>query len=233
MLRAFARGAIGTVAVLFATVTYTWFTLPDPRRLKRENPASTAFMDLRAAQARAAGKTIHPSYRWVSYDRIGTPLRRAVLLAEDAAFWSHDGVDYAELRAALADTVEKGETLRGASTITQQLAKILYLSPSRSPYRKLSELFIARRLEVELSKRRILELYLNVIEWGDNIWGAEAASRTYFGTSAADVSDDQAALLAGAIINPRTYNPGHPNARLLRRQEIILRKMGSYTGGEF
>jgi len=233
MFRAFARGAIGTAAVLFATVTYTWFTLPDPRRLKRENPPSTAFMDLRAAQARAAGKTIHPSFRWVSYDRIGSPLKRAVLLAEDAAFWSHDGVDYAELRAALADSVEKGESLRGASTITQQLAKNLYLSPSRNPFRKLSELFIARRLEVELSKRRILELYLNVIEWGDNIWGAEAASRAYFGTSAADLSDDQAALLAGAIINPRLYSPAHPNARLLRRQDIILRKMGSYTGGVF
>src|SRR6185503_15979420 len=106
----------------------------DPRRLKRENPPSTAFMDLRAAQARAAGKTIHPSFRWVSYDRIGSALKRAVLLAEDAAFWSHDGVDYAELRAALADSVEKGESLRGASTITQQLAKNLYLSPSRNPY---------------------------------------------------------------------------------------------------
>src|SRR5262245_10885062 len=117
--RAFARGALGTAAVLFATVAYTWFTLPDPRKLKRENPTSTAFMTMRAAQAAAAGKTIHPSYRWVSYDRIGSPLKRAVLLAEDAAFWSHDGIDYLELRAALADTVEKGEALRGASTITQ------------------------------------------------------------------------------------------------------------------
>jgi len=153
-------------------------------------------------------------------------LVRAVLVAEDAAFFSHDGVDYDELRISMEKNWERWEFLRGASTITQQLAKNLYLSPSRNPYRKVRELMITRRLEAELSKTRILELYLNLIEWGDGIWGAEAAAQRYFGVSASDLSAEQAALLAGAIINPRVYSPAHPNKRLLQRQQIILGRMG-------
>ena len=119
--------------------------------------------------------------------------------------------------------------MRGASTITQQLAKNLYLSPTRSPLRKLRELIIARRLEAELSKTRILEIYLNVIEWGDGVWGADAAARTYFGVSASRLSREQAALLAGAIINPRTLNPARPPSRLRRRQQLILSRMGTVS----
>jgi len=147
-------------------------------------------------------------------------------VAEDAAFWDHEGVDFEELRASIETKWTRGGVLRGGSTITQQLAKNLYLSESRNPYRKVVELMITRRLEAELSKARILELYLNLIEWGDGIWGADAAARTYFGRPASDLSPEQAALLAGAIINPRVYSPGRPNARLLRRQQIILRRMG-------
>src|SRR5207249_3630718 len=110
---------------------------------------------------------------------------------------------------------------------TQQLAKNLYLSPSRNPMRKLRELIIARRLEAELKKARIFELYLNVIEWGDGIYGAEAAARTYFHTSAAALGPSESALLAAAIINPRRYDPSHPNARLIARQQLILKRMGS------
>ena len=123
--------------------------------------------------------------------------------------------------------LERGEFARGASTITQQLAKNLYLSPSKNPVRKLSELLIARRLEAELTKQRILELYLNVIEWGDGIYGAEAAARTYFGKSAAGLSAPESALLAAAIANPRVMNPGNPTARLRRRQQMVLRRMGA------
>jgi monofunctional biosynthetic peptidoglycan transglycosylase len=115
--------------------------------------------------------------------------------------------------------------LRGASTITQQLAKNLYLSPSRNPIRKLRELIIARRLEATLKKTRILELYLNVIEWGDGIWGAEAAARMYFSQAAADLGPEDSALLAGAIVNPRVLNPARPTPRLLKRQELILRRL--------
>jgi monofunctional biosynthetic peptidoglycan transglycosylase len=183
-------------------------------------------MDMRAAEARNAGAPVRKSQRWVSYEGISPHLKQAVLLAEDAAFFQHDGVDYAEVRAALNDTIEKGEALRGASTLTQQLAKNLYLSPSQNPYRKVSELIITRRLEAELTKRRIFELYLNLVEWGDGIWGAEAAARAYFGVAAADLSPEQAALLAGALINPRRYSPAHPNARLLSRKTIILKRMG-------
>jgi monofunctional biosynthetic peptidoglycan transglycosylase len=133
-------------------------------------------------------------------------------------------------RASLQRNIDRGEFSRGASTITQQLAKNLYLSPSRNPYRKLTEWMIARRLEAELSKQRILELYLNLIEWGDGIWGVEAASQRYFGISASELSVEQSALLAGAIINPRVYSPARPNGRLLRRQQIILARMAGGGG---
>jgi monofunctional biosynthetic peptidoglycan transglycosylase len=172
---------------------------------------------------------VRKAQRWIPYGRIAPSLVRAVLVSEDAAFWSHDGIDLDEIKASIEDSLETGEPMRGASTITQQLAKNLYLSPSRNPTRKLTELFITRRLEAELPKRRILELYLNLIEWGDNIWGCDAAARGYFGVSASDLSPSQAAMMAGAIINPRRYSPAHPNARLLRRQAIILRRMGEVT----
>jgi monofunctional glycosyltransferase len=131
-----------------------------------------------------------------------------------------------EIRKSIEINMERGAAIRGASTITQQLAKNLYLSPSKNPIRKLRELIITRRMEAALSKARIFELYLNVIEWGDGIWGAEAASRSYFGVSASSLSREQAALLAGAIINPRVLNPSRPNRRLLARQRIILGRMG-------
>lgn len=211
---------------MFATVGYTWLTLPDVRELRRERPVSTAFMRLRAEEARAAGRPVRQSHRWVPYTRISPALTRAVLVTEDAGFWGHEGIDFEEIRASIEDTLTKGSPLRGASTITQQLAKNLYLSPSRNPYRKVAEVFITRRLEAELSKTRILELYLNLIEWGDGVWGAEAAALAYFGIHASELSGEQAALLAGAIINPRVYSPARPNTTLLRRQRIILGRMG-------
>ena len=223
------RIAVALAAIGFAIVCHTWLTLPDVRPLAHTPPASTAFMRLREAQAAAEGTTVRRRQRWVSYDAISPHLKRAVTVAEDAAFWSHDGLDYDEIRASMEKNWETGEFTRGASTITQQLAKNLYLSPSRNPYRKVQELFIARRLEAILSKRRIFELYLNLIEWGDGIWGAEAAARAYFGISAASLDPSQSALLAGAIINPRVYSPARPNARLLNRQGIILRRMGTTT----
>jgi monofunctional glycosyltransferase len=207
-------------------VGYTWLMLPDVRTLQRERPMTTAFMRMRATEAHAAGKPTRIVHRWVSYDRVSPALKKAVVITEDAAFWQHEGIDFDEIRAAINDTLSKGEPLRGASTITQQLAKNLYLSPSRNPWRKVKEWFITRRLEAELSKTRILELYLNLIEWGDGIWGAEAAAQTYFGVPASVLSAEQSALLAGAIINPRVYNPARPNARLLRRQQVILGRMG-------
>ena len=184
-------------------------------------------MEMRAREAAAAGRRLRHEQRWVPYSRISPHLRRAVLLAEDPKFWRHEGIDVEQIRESLEVNIEEGRAVRGASTITQQLAKNLYLSPSRNPIRKLRELFIARRLEAALTKQRIFEIYLNVIEWGDGVWGAEAASRRYFGVAAADLTVEQAALLAGAIVNPRLLNPAQPTARLLRRQRIILRRMGA------
>ena len=186
-------------------------------------------MELRAEEAASEGRTVRHVHVWVPYSRISQNLKRAVLVAEDDAFWDHEGVDLEQIRASIEVNLERGAAVRGASTITQQLAKNLYLTPSRNPLRKLRELIIARRLETALPKARILEIYLNVIEWGDGIWGAEAAARTYFGAPASAVSADQAALLAAAIINPRVLNPGRPSARLLRRQKMIRGRMGSVT----
>ncbi len=198
------------------------------RPLAVTNPTTTAFMDMRARQARAAGRTPRQRHRWVRYARISPNLRSAVLAAEDGSFFEHEGVDYAELRKAVEDAMAKGVEFRGASTLTQQLAKNLYLSPSRDPLRKLRELIITRRLEANLTKARIFEIYLNVVEWGDGIWGAEAAARAHFGVSAAALTREQAALLAGALINPIVYSPSKPPPRLRRRQQIILGRMGAY-----
>ena len=214
-------------AVAFATAAYVYLTLPDVRVLRRSNPETTAFIELRADEARARGGKPRRVQRWVPYSRFAPNLVRAVLLTEDAAFWSHDGLDYQQIKESMEVNLERREFARGASTITQQLAKNLYLSPSKNPLRKVRELLIARRLESELSKQRILELYLNVIEWGDGIYGAEAAARTYFGRSAAGLSESESALLAAAIANPRVMNPGNPTARLRRRQQMVMRRMGA------
>ena len=228
-MRRFGRYAAAAAAMVFGYVAFLYLTLPDVRELRTRNIASTAFMDLRAREARAAGREPKRVQKWVPYGRISPHLKRAVLVAEDAGFWGHEGIDLVEIRKSLESDWETGSFTRGASTITQQLAKNLYLSPTRNPFRKLRELWIARRLEHELSKTRIFELYLNNIEWGDGIWGAEAAARTYFGVSASAIGPDQAALMAGAIINPRMLNIARPNARLRGRQRIIRARMGNVT----
>lgn len=217
---------IAVPAIGFAYAAFIFLTTPDVRHLRKENPRTSAFMELRAREARARGHEPRRVQRWIPYSRISSNLVRAVLVTEDAAFWTHDGLDYQQIRESMEVNLERGEFARGASTITQQLAKNLYLSPSKNPVRKLRELLIARRLEAELSKQRILEIYLNVIEWGDGIYGAEAASRTYFGKAAAQLSAPEGALLAAAIANPRVMNPGQPTARLRRRQQMVLRRMG-------
>ena len=211
--------------MVFGCLAYAYLSLPDVRSLATVNPDTTAFMEIRDNEARAKGKEPQRVHEWIAYRQISPSLKRAVLVAEDAAFWSHDGLDYDELRRAIELDWQKGSLVRGASTITQQLAKNLYLSPSKNPLRKLRELIIARRLEVELEKARILEIYLNVIEWGDGVYGVEAAAQTYFGVSASALGPTESALLAGAIINPRLLNPANPTKRLRNRQRLILARM--------
>jgi monofunctional biosynthetic peptidoglycan transglycosylase len=229
VMRLVGRIVAAVAAVGFGYIVYLYLTLPDVRALRTKNPESTAFMNLRVREARAEGRHLRYEHRPVPYSRISPHLKRAVLVAEDAGFWGHEGIDLEEIKKSLEADWERGALTRGASTITQQLAKNLYLSPTRNPVRKLSELFITRRLEHELSKTRIFELYLNNIEWGDGIWGAEAAAQAYFGIPASAISADQAALMAGAIVNPRVLNIGKPNGRLRARQRIIRARMGQVT----
>jgi monofunctional biosynthetic peptidoglycan transglycosylase len=226
-MRRVARLAVAIPAILFAYAAYVYLTTPDVRSLRTKNPETTAFMELRAREARARGEKPRRTQRWVRYGRVSPQLVRAVLVTEDSKFWRHDGLDYQQIKESMEVNLERGEFARGASTITQQLAKNLYLSPSKNPVRKLRELLIARRLETELTKQRILELYLNVIEWGNGIYGAEAAARAYFGKPASQLDAPESALLAAMIANPRIMNPASPTARLLRRQQMVLRRMGA------
>ena len=228
-MRKVRRAAATLLAVAFAYASYLYLSLPDVRALRTSPPETTAFIELRAREARRNGHQPRRIQQWVNYARMSQNIKRAVLVAEDARFWQHEGVDFEQIKESMEVNIERREFARGASTITQQLAKNLYLSPSKNPIRKIRELLIARRLEAELTKQRILELYLNVIEWGDGIYGTEAAARTYFGKRAGDLGPQEAALLAAAISSPRVFNPAHPSGRLHRRQQMILRRMGAVT----
>lgn len=212
------------VAIL-AWVVWEVVTFPDVPKLAKERPATTAFMEQRKRQLRRDGKDDTLQWRWVSYDNISPSLRRAVLVAEDNAFYDHEGVDVKAMQEAFERNWKRGRITHGGSTITQQLAKNLYLSPSRNPLRKVREYFIARSLEKHLSKKRILEIYLNVVEMGERVYGAEAAARHYFDKSASALTAREAALLAGCLPNPRVMNPGDPNKRLRARQQMILSRM--------
>jgi monofunctional biosynthetic peptidoglycan transglycosylase len=190
-------------------------------------PRETAFMSYRLAEIRTANSGAQLRYRFVPYDRISIQLKRAMIAAEDAHFLDHEGFDWEGIELALEKNQRKGRVVAGGSTITQQLAKNLFLSPSRSYWRKAEEAVITVMLEAILDKERIFELYLNVIEWGSGVFGAEAAAQRYFGTSAARVSAEQAARLAAMAPNPRFYerNPDAPGLR--RKIGIILARMPS------
>jgi monofunctional glycosyltransferase len=192
-------------------------------------PERTALMRQREAEARRSGIPYRIDRRWVPYSRISPLLRRAVLVAEDDAFFSHGGLDWNEIQKSAQENWRKRRIARGGSTITQQLAKNLFLGDQRTPIRKLGELFIALRLEQALSKRRIFELYLNEIEWGDGIFGIEAAARRYFGVPASRLNARQSVLLAAVIINPRRFSATAPDKRITRRARMIagrLRRRG-------
>jgi monofunctional biosynthetic peptidoglycan transglycosylase len=210
------------VLAIFGVVVYEWVTFPDVRPLASAFPKTTAFMDIRRDELRAAGKDDTLAYTPVPYDRISPYLRRGVLVAEDNDFYEHEGVDTKAMREALERDWKRKKVTQGGSTITQQLAKNLYLSPSRNPLRKVKEYFLARALERHLTKKRILELYLNVVEMGERVYGAEAAAEFYFHESAAALSPQQAALLAGCLPNPRLMNPAAPSKRLRARERMVL-----------
>ncbi len=196
------RYALIIVAIgLLLISSYLIVTWPDVAALATQNPENTAFIQ----QARSRG--IEIEWRWVTSDAISIDLKKAVLAAEDLSFFKHKGFDTYEIRVAAREAAQ-GKRVRGASTITQQLAKNLWLSPSRSPTRKLREIVLTRQLERHLSKQRILEIYLNVVEFGPGIYGAEAASRHYYGIPAADLNAEQAARLAASLPRPSMWHPG-------------------------
>jgi len=215
------------VAVVAAAVVAAilWFSIPEVGDLAARAPSTTAFIELRRERAAAAGQPFRLEWTWKPIDRISPHLRRAVVITEDWNFWSHDGVDWNAVEQAFDRALEKGELSRGGSTITQQLAKNLYLSPDRSLVRKLRELLITFRLEDELSKERILEIYLNIAEWGDGIFGAEAAARHYYHRSAADLTAAQAARLAVALPNPFERAPSERSRQLDNRAARVVRMM--------
>jgi len=190
-------------------------------------PRETAFMAYRMAELREKNPKAELRYRFVPYDRIATSLKRAMIAAEDAHFVEHEGFDWDGIQLALEKNQKKGRIVAGGSTITQQLAKNLFLSPARSYVRKAEEAVITLMLEAILDKQRIFELYLNVIEWGSGVFGAEAAAQRHFGTTAARLTPEQAARLAAMAPNPRFYerNPAAPGFN--RKVGIILARMPS------
>ena len=215
----------GALLVLAAFVLVQLWFLAQVWYWIDHNPRSTAFMRARLEAMREHDPRARLTHRWIPYHRISQNLKRAVVAAEDAKFVSHDGFDWEEMQKALERNVREGEIVRGGSTITQQLAKNLFLSGERAWWRKAQEALITLMLESLMSKRRILELYLNVIEWGDGIFGAEAAARHHFGESAASLDAEQAARLAAMVPSPRRYLPGSYTPYLAQRTATILARM--------
>ena len=232
LLSAFAA----LIGVFTAYLTYLTVSLPSVDFLRSKNPDTTSLMTARAAEAGAKGvEPKHVQY-WVPLTDVSERVIQAVRMGEDAAFFSHSGFDFHEIRESVRKNFQRGKYARGASTITQQLAKNIFLSTEKSLQRKLKEAVLTYRLENGLSKKRILELYLNVIEWGDGIYGIEAAARAYFGKPAKYLDAAEAAFLAAMIPNPRRLNPAKRFDSLKVRQERILGWMaraGFLTEEEF
>ena len=215
-------GALALVAATF------WLTLPTVSGLRRHAPATTALMEARAAEALKRHRPARRTQHWTPLSRISPWLQRAVVNSEDARFWEHDGVDVVQTQLVVEKAIEKGRLGRGASTITQQLAKNLWLGEERSLWRKSREWVLAKRLET-LGKERVLELYLNVVEWGEGIYGADAAARVWFGKSAAGLLPEEAAILAAMLPAPRRRNPHKPSAHLRKRAFEVLELYGIYN----
>jgi monofunctional biosynthetic peptidoglycan transglycosylase len=234
---------VGAVVVWLA---YEFFTFPNISKLRTENPATSSMIEFRIAEAQKEGKEPHKYMIWMPIEQISPNLQKAVLAGEDSHFFEHHGFDWDAIQNAWDEAQKEGEKeakeegdydpndwippmpsfKRGASTITQQLAKNLYLSEERSFFRKGREAAITYFLERELNKKRILEIYLNVIEWGDGIYGAEAASRTYFKKSASQLTPQEAAYLSAMIPSPlNVFNPIKNPKRVVRRQKVVLKGM--------
>lgn len=198
-----------------------YMVYPDVSRLKKENPKKTSFMEYREDEWKKKGKKVRIQKKWISLGQISPYVMKAVIIAEDDKFWSHKGFDLDAIQKALEKDLEKGKLKFGGSTISQQLVKNLYLTPSKNPLRKAKEAIITWRIERSLQKRRILELYLNVVEWGEGIFGIEAAAQHYYSKPAMALSPQEAARLAAVLPNPRRYRPTGSSQYVEKRATII------------
>ncbi len=214
------------VLLLIVLLSLLYFlSLPDLSKLKKGNPPKTALMEYREKESKEKGKRVRMNQTWVPLSDISPYLVKAVLIAEDDKFWSHEGFDYEAIQKALEKDMKAGRFKFGGSTISQQLARNLYLSPAKNPLRKVREAIITWRMEKILSKRRILELYLNLVEWGEGIFGVEAASRHYYGKPSSELTPEEAARLASVLPNPRKYNPLGDQRYVINRSNAIYNIM--------
>ena len=213
------------LAVPLLWICFMWITLPRAERLTTKNPPTTAFIERYMERSESDSKLPQLQWRWVEYEDISVHMKRAAVAAEDIEFFSHSGFSQAEIGAAVRKAIREREAPRGASTITQQTAKNLWLSPSRNPVRKLKEYFLTRRLEYALSKSRILEIYLNVAEFGVGIYGVGAAAEYYFHKPASALSEHESALLAASLPRPSSWNPSSDSPYYLGYADEIEHRM--------
>ena len=228
--RSLAGRILRRVLLLVALVVLSWLawesiTWPDVAGLAHRAPVTTAFIERYKVRERAAGRRPQVTLAWTDYARISPNLKRAVLVAEDINFFSHHGFDWGEIKTAFEESLGERDTARGASTITQQLVKNLWLSPGRNPLRKAKEALLTWQVERTLPKRRILELYLNVVEFGPGIYGVGRASERYFGKPPADLGEEESALLAASLPRPRAWHPGSQSAAYRRYVSLIRARM--------
>ena len=221
---------LGVAALVYGGFVPPWgppgaARVPAPEALARANPPTTRMMIRRARQAEAAGKKFQPRWVWTPLDQIAPSLQNAVIAAEDSTFYRHRGVEWGLTRAAFLESWATGRRDRGASTLTQQVARNLYLSPEKTYLRKAREIVLAQRLEQALSKDRLLEIYLNIAEWGDGIFGAEAAARAYFGKPAAALTWDEAIALTAVLPSPRRHRPTDTGRWVASRKGWVLQRL--------
>jgi len=229
ILKVLLFAVAGVFAIFVVAALYIYLSLPDVRPLKQSNPATTALIQYRLKQAREDRRDYRIKQQWVSFDKIPQRLKDAVRITEDAGFYRHQGVDFTELKEAVKKNWEEGEYVRGASTITQQLAKNLFLTPKRSIFRKIKEYFIAKQMEAYLSKTRIFYLYLNIIEFGPGVFGVEAASRHYFQKSVSDLSLEEIVRLTAVIPKPLKERPTGDSRWLKWKARWILDALKRYN----
>lgn len=226
MIRRLIRYAVAAAGLIFAAfLAYQVYVVVKLWWWTDHNPTSTAFMDTRRATLREKNPAANLKTQWVPYAKISVHLKRAILVAEDDKFVDHEGFDWDGIQKALEKNQRKGKVVAGGSTITQQLAKNLFLSGERSLFRKGEEAIITVMIEGMMDKERILEIYLNVIEWGEGVFGAEAAARHYYGVGANQLSAEQAARLAAMVTRPQFYDRNRNAPWLLKRAQIILERM--------